>query len=68
MGLCDTDGEIEYFLQIIDPYNNCAITFSEIVHQLSSHMVPCEDGTERTMPMLEKFAKMDEEQYMNDDL
>lgn len=22
MGICDSDGEIEYFLQVVDPYNN----------------------------------------------
>lgn len=36
MQVCDTDGEISYFLQIIDPYNNQQITFSEIVHLLSA--------------------------------
>ena len=32
--------EIEFLLQSIDPYNNQRMTYSEVVHLLSSHMVP----------------------------
>ena len=40
IGICDSDPEISYFLQMIDPFNNNSITFSEIVQLLSQHMVP----------------------------
>ena len=68
MGICDSDGEIEYFLQVVDPYNNQQITFSEVVHLLSAHMVPEEDGGEKSVPMLEKFARLNDEELMNNDL
>jgi Ca2+-binding EF-hand superfamily protein len=35
--------EVMYMLQMIDPYNNQRMTFSEVVHLLSSHMVPVGD-------------------------
>lgn len=55
MGICDSDGEINYFLQIVDPYNNQQIIFSEIVHLFSAHMVPLDETSDRQIPMLEKF-------------
>ena len=42
---------------MIDPYNNQRMTFSEIVHLLSSHMVPAdEQNPQHTIPLLEKFV------------
>lgn len=77
MGICDTDGEINYFLQVVDPYNNQQITFSEVVHLFSAvsllsnlqHMVPSDDNQDSApMPMLEKFAKLSSQDEVNIDL
>lgn len=71
MQICDSDGEINYFLQIVDPYNNQQIIFSEIVHLFSAHMVPLDETSDRQIPMLEKFQKMmtqDDEGILNKDL
>lgn len=55
----DEEQDISYFLQVVDPYNNNEITFSEIVHLFSAHMVSAgdSDNPEKTIPILEKFAK-----------
>jgi Ca2+-binding EF-hand superfamily protein len=34
------DEDLVILLQMIDPYNNQKLTYSEVVHLLSSHMVP----------------------------
>lgn len=60
MKICeDEKQEIEYFLQVVDPYNNNEITFSEIVHLFSAHMVSAGEleNPDRTIPILEKYAK-----------
>ena len=60
MKICkDLDQEASQFLEIVDPHDHGEITFSEIVHLLSSHMVPSDDpdNPEREIPILEKFAK-----------
>jgi hypothetical protein len=46
-------------LEIVDPYNNQEITFSEIVHLFSAHMVSANDPIEpgKEIPILENFAK-----------
>ena len=36
IAICDSDAEVNYFLQVIDPYNNQQVTFSEIVHLFSA--------------------------------
>ncbi len=36
MGVGNSEEEINYFLQIVDPYNNNQMTFSEIVHLFSA--------------------------------
>ena len=44
---------------MIDPYNNQRMTFSEVVHLLSSHMVPIdENNPSQTIPLLEKFVNI----------
>lgn len=54
----ENEQEINYFLQVVDPYNNQQITFSEIVHLFSAHMVPAAGENEGVnIPILEKFAK-----------
>ena len=40
LNILDKEEEIMYLLQMIDPYNNQRMTYSEVVHLLSSHMVP----------------------------
>lgn len=60
MRICEEDeNEITRFLEVVDPYNNQEITFSEIVHLLSAHMVNADDpdNPDRTIPILERFAK-----------
>ena len=39
MGVISDEGEIEDLLRQIDPYNNQKMTFSEVVHLFSSHLV-----------------------------
>jgi hypothetical protein len=66
MGIWEDDQKIMEYLEIIDPYNNQQITFSEIVHLFSAQKVrnggPHDPDIE--IPILEKFAKeeMNEEQ------
>jgi len=40
MHVLSEDAEAEYLLTQVDPDNNQKMTFSEIVHTLSNHMVP----------------------------
>jgi Ca2+-binding EF-hand superfamily protein len=39
MKVLHKDEELIVLLQIVDPYNNQKMTYSEIVHLLSSHMI-----------------------------
>lgn len=59
MNICGSEEEITRFLEIVDPYNNQEITFSEIVHLFSAHMVSADDpdNPDKEIPILEKFAK-----------
>jgi hypothetical protein len=43
MEILEREDEVVYLLQMIDPYNNLKMTYSEVVHMLSSHMVPVDD-------------------------
>lgn len=50
-------------LQMVDPYNNQKMTYSEVVHLLSSHMVPAYDeedggGNGQMTSVLEKFVNI----------
>jgi Ca2+-binding EF-hand superfamily protein len=58
MNVIEREEEVQYLLQLVDPYNNQKMTFSEIVHLLSSHMVPIdpEGNPQQTIPLLEKFV------------
>ena len=58
MNVIEREDEVQYLLQLVDPYNNQKMTFSEIVHLLSSHMVPIdpEGNPQQTIPLLEKFV------------
>ena len=40
MRVLQRDDELLVLLHMIDPYDNQKMTFSEVVHLLSSHMVP----------------------------
>jgi len=40
MQVIDNMQEVHYLLKLVDPYNNQKMTYSEIVHLLSSHLVP----------------------------
>ena len=44
MCVIQREEEVMYLLQMIDPYNNQRMTFSEVVHLLSSHMVPIDEN------------------------
>lgn len=37
------DEDMVILLQMVDPYNNQKLTYSEVVHLLSSHMVPANE-------------------------
>ena len=57
MNVLAHEEEIDYLLCEIDPYNNQKMTYSEVVHLLSSHMVPRDDEEpEKRIPLLEKFV------------
>lgn len=56
MNIVSSDEEIEFLLQAIDPNNNQKMTYSEVVHLLSSHMVPADElNPSVQIPLLEKF-------------
>ena len=40
MRVLNKEEDLIVLLQIVDPYNNQKMTFSEVVHLLSSHMIP----------------------------
>lgn len=64
MDVIKDDDEVNYLLQMIDPFNNQQMTFSELVHLFSSHMVPADErDPQRSIPLLEKFVSqnLDEE-------
>lgn len=57
MQVVEREDEVQLLLQLVDPYNNQKMTFSEVVHLLSSHMVPAEEQNPTvTIPLLEKFV------------
>ena len=43
MRVLHKDEDLIVLLQIVDPYNNQKMTYSEIVHLLSSHMISAYD-------------------------
>ncbi len=43
MRVLHKDEDLIVLLQIVDPYNNQKMTYSEIVHLLSSHMIAAYD-------------------------
>ena len=68
MQVVEREEEIDYLLQTIDPNNNQRMTFSEIVHLLSSNMVPLVQDDPMTMiPILEKFVGANEMQSMEEE-
>lgn len=70
MEVIQNEEEVNYLLQVIDPYNNQQMTFSELVHLFSSHMVPADDSApDQSIPLLEKFVSqvnMDEPDQMQE--
>lgn len=44
MKVLEREEELMFLLQMVDPYNNNKMTYSEIVHLLSSHMVPADNN------------------------
>ena len=60
MGVLQDEQECEVLLHQIDPFNNQKMTYSEIVSQLSAHMVPRSEQDPQMIPMLEKFVNQDE--------
>jgi len=55
MGVLQDEQECEVLLHQIDPFNNQKMTYSEIVSQLSAHMVPRSEQDPQMIPMLEKL-------------
>lgn len=57
MDVISDEEEVNYLLQMIDPFNNQQMTFSELVHLFSSHMVQMDErDPQRSIPLLEKFV------------
>ena len=57
MQVVDTIEEVNFLLNHLDPYNNQKITFSEVVHLLSSQLVPLSADQPLTqVTLLEKFV------------
>ena len=57
MQVVDTIEEVNFLLNHLDPYNNQKMTFSEVVHLLSSHLVPLSADQPLTqVTLLEKFV------------
>jgi Ca2+-binding EF-hand superfamily protein len=57
MQVVDTIEEVNFLLNHLDPYNNQKMTFSEVVHLLSSHLVPLSgDQPLERVTLLEKFV------------
>lgn len=57
--LIENEQEIHYLLSQIDPFHNNAITYSEVIQLLSSHMVPSENPYQhQSVPLLEKFSNL----------
>lgn len=52
MRVLHKDEELIVLLQIVDPYNNQKMTYSEIVHLLSSHMISAYDDEQDTISQL----------------
>lgn len=68
MDVISDEEEVNYLLQMIDPFNNQQMTFSELVHLFSSHMVPADEGDpQRSIPLLEKFVSQTQENDDNED-
>jgi Ca2+-binding EF-hand superfamily protein len=60
MEVVETEEEVLFLLQAVDPFNNQKMTFSEVVHLLSSHMVAAKAETPQDkIPLLEKFVNKD---------
>ena len=58
MQVVDTIEEVNFLLNHLDPYNNQKMTFSEVVHLLSSHLVPLSADQPLTrVTLLEKFVQ-----------
>ena len=63
MEVISDEEEVNYLLQMIDPFNNQQMTFSELVHLFSSHMVPIDDNDpQKSIPLLEKFVSQNQEE------
>ncbi len=59
MDVIHNEEEVNYLLTVVDPYNNQQMTFSELVHLFSSHMVPVDmKEPDNSIPLLEKFVSM----------
>ena len=53
------DKEFDVLLQKVDPFNNQKMTYSEIVHLLSSHLTAKSDEDNEQIPILEKYINAD---------
>ena len=52
MRVLHKDEDLIVLLQIVDPYNNQKMTYSEIVHLLSSHMISAYDDEQDTLSQM----------------
>ena len=65
MNIVSSDEEVHLLLYQVDPFNNQRMTYSEIVHMLSSHMVPRSNDNQQLIPLLEKFVNEGDEQNVH---
>jgi hypothetical protein len=56
MNIVTSDEETLLLLHQVDPFNNQRMTYSEVVHLLSSHLVPKSPDSQQMIPILEKFV------------
>lgn len=57
--LIESEDEVRFMINQIDPYNNKLISFSQIIQMLSSYMIPSEQiGLQPEIPFLEKFVNL----------
>jgi Ca2+-binding EF-hand superfamily protein len=54
-----SESDISRLLQIVDPYNNESITFSECVTLFSSEVVPLDENSDKLVAVLQKLSLRD---------
>ena len=62
MNILSREDEIEYLLQVVDPFNNQRMTYSDVIHMLSSQMILADEMNHKIkIPILEKFINLNQD-------